>query len=135
VFGESRGELLSERDDGLRDLLWVFDVGVVAGAIQHQQLRAGPSPSQLYRLMYDRSLNRSLLVPGTEDRAVAPVVRAAGEDRDLARAAWAFVHGMTILELNNRFPEDADLDAAWQRGLAALEASIPVDRRDAEPRS
>jgi hypothetical protein len=85
--------------------------------------------------MYDRSLNRSLLVPGTEDRAVAPVVRAVGEDGDLARAAWAFVHGMTILELNNRFPEDADLDAAWQRGLAALEASIPVDRRDAEPRS
>ena len=83
----------------------------------------------LYRLMYDRSLNRSLLAPGSEESAVVPVVRAAGEDRDLARAAWAFAHGMTILELNGRFPPDADLDAAWQRGLTALQASISVDAR------
>jgi len=27
---------------------------------------------------------------------------------------------MIILELNGRFPADADLDAAWQRGIAAL---------------
>jgi hypothetical protein len=27
---------------------------------------------------------------------------------------------MTILELNRRFPPDADLDAAWQRGLDAF---------------
>jgi AcrR family transcriptional regulator len=83
----------------------------------------------LYRLMYDRSLNRSLLVPGSEERAVAPVVRAAGDNRDLARAAWAFSHGMTILELNHRFPDDADLDAAWRRGLKALQDSIPAKKR------
>jgi hypothetical protein len=29
-------------------------------------------------------------------------------------------HGMTILELDNRFPPDADLEATWQRGLDAL---------------
>jgi AcrR family transcriptional regulator len=79
----------------------------------------------LYRLMYDRSLNRSLLAPGSEESAVVPVVRAAGGNRDLARAAWAFSHGMTILELNNRFPDDADLDAAWRRGMGALQESIP----------
>jgi AcrR family transcriptional regulator len=79
----------------------------------------------LYRLMYDRSLERSLLVPGSEESAVAPALRAAGHDRDLARAAWAFAHGMTILELNRRFPGDADLDAAWQRGIVALQASVP----------
>jgi AcrR family transcriptional regulator len=77
----------------------------------------------LYRLMYDRPLDRAQLTPGSEDRAVVPVVRALGDDRNLARATWAFAHGMTILELNGRFPEDADLDAAWQRGLAALVAS------------
>jgi hypothetical protein len=33
---------------------------------------------------------------------------------------FAFAHGMTILDLDNRFPEDADLDAAWLRGLNAL---------------
>jgi hypothetical protein len=33
---------------------------------------------------------------------------------------WAFAHGMTILELDRRFPPDADLDAAWRRGLDAF---------------
>jgi AcrR family transcriptional regulator len=81
----------------------------------------GRDNPNLYRLMYDRNLQRSLLLPGSEERAVIPVVRAAGGDRDLARAAWAFAHGMMILELNNRFPADADLDAAWRRGMAALD--------------
>jgi hypothetical protein len=27
---------------------------------------------------------------------------------------------MTILELDRRFPADADLDAAWERGIAAF---------------
>jgi AcrR family transcriptional regulator len=85
----------------------------------------------LYRLMYDRDLQRPLLLPGSEERAVIPAIRAAGGDRDLARAAWAFAHGMTILELNNRFPAGADLDAAWRRGLASLDptGSVPgLDR-------
>lgn len=83
----------------------------------------------LYRLMYDRSLNRSLLTPGSEQSAVAPVVQAAGGDQDLARAIWAFAHGMTILELNGRFPAGADLDAAWQTGLTALQGAIPAQRQ------
>jgi hypothetical protein len=33
---------------------------------------------------------------------------------------------MTILELNGRFPAGAKLDAAWRRGLAALQASMPA---------
>ncbi len=74
----------------------------------------------LYRLMTDRELKRELLVPGVEDRAAAPILEAVGHDADVARAAWAFAHGMTILELNNRFPPQADLDAAWQRGLDAF---------------
>jgi AcrR family transcriptional regulator len=74
----------------------------------------------LYRLMTDRPLPRSLLAPGVEDRAAQPVVDAVGGDADRARAAWAFAHGMAILELNDRFPPDADLDAAWRRGLDAF---------------
>lgn len=76
----------------------------------------------LYRLMTDRPLDREHLTPGVEDRAAAPIIAALGGDRDLARAIFAFAHGMTILELNDRFPPDADLDAAWQRGLEALTA-------------
>lgn len=77
----------------------------------------------LYRLMYDGKLDRELLAPGSEERAVAPVIQAAGGDRDLARAAFAFAHGMTILELNRRFPPDAELDQAWRRGITALQQS------------
>jgi len=72
--------------------------------------------------MTDGPLDRELLVPGAEDRAALPVVRAVGGDRDAARALWAFAHGMTILELDGRFPADADLDAAWRRGLQAFAA-------------
>jgi len=77
----------------------------------------------LYRLMTEGRLDRSNLVPGAEDRAALPVYEAFGRDIDLARAAWAFAHGMTILELNNRFPPDADLDAAWARGIDAFRPS------------
>lgn len=74
----------------------------------------------LYRLMTTRELHRELLAPGVEERAGRVIYEAAGGDADLARAAWAFAHGMTILELDNRFPAGADLDAAWERGLAAF---------------
>ena len=74
----------------------------------------------LYRLMTERPLQRDRLAPGAEARAAAPVLRAVGDDADAARALWAFAHGMTILELNGRFPPGADLDAAWERGLDAF---------------
>src|SRR2546421_545060 len=72
------------------------------------------------RLRIERELPRELLTPGVEARAGRTVYEAVGGDVDLARAAWAFAHGMTILELDRRFPPDADLDAAWERGLAAF---------------
>ena len=84
---------------------------------------------QLYRLMYDSPLNRPLLVPGTEDAAAAPSLQAAGGDEDLARAAWAFAHGMTTLELNARFSEGADVDAAWRRGIELLQAAARKGKR------
>ena len=74
----------------------------------------------LYRLMTERPIDRDRLPEGLEERTAAPLVAAAGGDGDLARAMWAFAHGMTILELNDRFPAGADLDAAWERGIAAL---------------
>jgi hypothetical protein len=37
-----------------------------------------------------------------------------------AGAAFAFIHGMIILELNGRFPDDGGLEPAWQAGLAAF---------------
>jgi hypothetical protein len=32
------------------------------------------------------------------------------------------MHGLTILELDDRFPPDAELDRAWERGLDAFRA-------------
>lgn len=97
----------------------------------------GHRHAQLYRLMYDRPIDRSLLFEGSEENAVAPVLQAAGGSRDLARAVWAFAHGMMILELSRRFPDDADLDAAWSRGMEALQASARTAprarRRQARP--
>jgi AcrR family transcriptional regulator len=75
----------------------------------------------LYRLMTDQELRRELLVPGAEERAGLTIYRAAGEDADRARAAWAFAHGMALLEIANRFPPGADIDAAWREGIRAFQ--------------
>jgi AcrR family transcriptional regulator len=73
-----------------------------------------------YRLMTARPLPRAELPEGLEARAAAPLVRAVGGDPDLARAVWAYAHGMVDLELAGRFPADADLDAAWNAAMAAF---------------
>jgi AcrR family transcriptional regulator len=86
-------------------------------AAYRRYARAHP---HLYRLMTDQELRRDLLVPGIEDRAGRPIYLAAGSDAARARAAWAFAHGMTMLELTNRFPPGADIDAAWEAGIAAF---------------
>jgi AcrR family transcriptional regulator len=80
---------------------------------------AGDHP-HLYRLMTERPLQREQLVPGVEGRASRALNESVGQDMDLARAIWAFAHGMTNLELNGRFPPTADLDAAWERGVTAF---------------
>jgi AcrR family transcriptional regulator len=74
----------------------------------------------LYRLMHNGPLPRQHLPAGVEERAAAPVLRVAGS-RARARALWAFAHGMVMLELDQRFPPDADLDAAWEAGVAAFQ--------------
>lgn len=53
-------------------------------------------------------------------QAAAPLHRAVGGDLDRARAAWAFAHGMVVLELNGRFAPGADLAGAWTTGIAAF---------------
>jgi AcrR family transcriptional regulator len=74
----------------------------------------------LYRLMHNGPLPRQHLPAGVEERAAAPVLRVAGS-RARARALWAFAHGMVMLELDQRFPPDADLDAAWEAGITVFQ--------------
>jgi AcrR family transcriptional regulator len=73
----------------------------------------------LYRLATEGPLPRERLPEGVEAWSAEPLLLAAG-NLDRARAAWAFAHGMTILELDGRFPPGADLDAAWETGIQAL---------------
>jgi AcrR family transcriptional regulator len=73
----------------------------------------------LYRLMTERPLPRDQLPPGLEARTAAPLIQATGGPAQ-ARAAWAFIHGMVTLELNQRFPSDGLTETAWQSGIAAF---------------
>jgi AcrR family transcriptional regulator len=109
---------------GLEELADAFEVALADDdplvAVAAAYRRYGQEHPHLYRLMTEQALDRDLLAPGVEERAAAPTLRIVGGDPDAARALWAFAHGMTILELNRRFPAGADLDTAWERGLQAF---------------
>ncbi|MDQ2700818.1 MAG: TetR/AcrR family transcriptional regulator [Actinomycetota bacterium] len=74
----------------------------------------------LYRIATGGPLNRERLSEGAEARAAAPLLKAVGNDRDLARACWSMAHGLVDLELSGRFPPDADIEAAWNVGFEAF---------------
>lgn len=84
----------------------------------------GLAHPHLYRMMTVGRLPRERLRTDVEARAAAPLMRVTGGDEDLARAAWAFAHGMVILELDDRFPPGVDLDAAWVAGMSAFAAGV-----------
>ena len=109
AFAE-QAEAFEAAVDGAADPLAALAAAYRAYALAHPHL---------YRLTTERPLLRERLGPGVEERAAAPLIGATG-DADTARATWAFAHGMTILELNDRFPPGADLDAAWRRGIDAF---------------
>jgi AcrR family transcriptional regulator len=109
---------------GLEEAAAVFEAAVDGaeeplGALAAAYRGFALAHPHLYRLMNNGPLPRHRLPPGLEDRAAAPVLRVAGSQAR-ARALWAFAHGMVMLELDQRFPPDADLDAAWRAGIAAF---------------
>jgi AcrR family transcriptional regulator len=114
--------------EGFEEVAAVFEAALQdddpLGAFTRAYRRFGQEHPHLYRLMTERPLQREQLAHGAEDRAARPLVEAVGNDLDAARAAWAFAHGMTILELNDRFPPAADLDAAWDYGLNAFRPGV-----------
>jgi AcrR family transcriptional regulator len=83
----------------------------------------GVAHPHLYRLMNYQPLRRDLLPAGLEARAAYPLVVAAGYDEACARAMWAFAQGMVSLEIDARFPPDADIDEAWRAGLRIFGAA------------
>jgi AcrR family transcriptional regulator len=109
---EEQGEVFEQAIAGSDDPLAALAAAYRAFAL---------AQPHLYRLMTDQELRRDLLAPGVEERAGRSIYRAAGEDADRARAAWAFAHGMALLEISNRFPPGADIDAAWREGIRAFQ--------------
>jgi AcrR family transcriptional regulator len=109
---------------GLEDAAVAFEAAVETAtdplaALAAAYRRFALDHPHLYRLMNTGPLPREHLPPGLEDRTAAPLLVVAGTQAR-ARAIWAFAHGMVMLELDHRFPSDADLDAAWQAGITAF---------------
>jgi AcrR family transcriptional regulator len=108
--------------EGMRMWAEALEGGETLAEIGTAYRRFARENPELYRLMTDRPLPRDLLPEGLEARAAAPLMRAAG-DPDLARAVWAFAHGMVVLELAGRFPPDAELEHAWTKAIEAFSAA------------
>lgn len=112
---------------GFTELAEALETAVAAGAqpladVTRTYRAWGLAHPHLYRLATDRPLPRDRLPAGVEDRAARPLLDALGGDPAAARAAWAMAHGLVSLELAGRFPPGADIDAAWEAGVAALTA-------------
>jgi AcrR family transcriptional regulator len=97
--------------DGAADPLTALVVAYRAFAAAHPHV---------YRLMTGGPLPRNLLPHGLEERTARPLLQATGTPAR-ARAAWAFIHGMIMLELNDRFPDDGVTEHAWNSGIAAFQ--------------
>jgi AcrR family transcriptional regulator len=100
-------------------------LAALAGAYR-SWARAHP---RLYEVATRRPLARDRIAPGVESAAAAPIVAAAGGDEHLARALWALAHGLVDLELSDRFPPGADLDATWRTALAGFEPTPTHPRK------
>jgi len=123
-FAELAGTLAAAADgaDGADGSDGADGAGRLAAIASAYRAYAVAHP-HLYRLMNYQPLRRDLLPGGLEARAAQPLAEAAGYDEARARAMWAFAHGMVSLEIDGRFPPQADLDGAWRAGLAAFAPS------------
>jgi AcrR family transcriptional regulator len=121
--------------------LGLAEIGAACHAAVAQPGPAGVIPSllatyrryslahpNLYRLATAGELYRADLTPGLEEWAGQPWWLATG-DPYLAQALWSFAHGMVILELDRRYPDDSELDRTWAAGAAAFAAAAAKERR------
>lgn len=106
--------------DGLRELGNSFDAagGDLSALAANYRAFAVAHP-HLYALMTAQPLPRELLPADLEQQVGGHLLRVLG-DEHVARAAWSAAHGLASLELAERFPPDADLDAAWTAMIDAF---------------
>jgi AcrR family transcriptional regulator len=82
--------------------------------------RYGKRHPHLYRLVTGGGFPRDELTPGVDEWAGEAFFLAVG-DQHRSQAFWAFCHGMTILEIDGRFPPSSQLTKTWAEGLAGFE--------------
>lgn len=92
--------------------------GAVASVLRAYRAHSLEHPNR-YRLATGGPIRRDLLPECLEEWAGQPFHLAA-RDPYLAQALWSFAHGMVILEIDGRYPEDSDLDRTWAAGAAAF---------------
>lgn len=92
--------------------------GVVASVLATYRSHSLARPNR-YRLATSGPLRRDLLPECLEEWAGQPFFFAAG-DPYRSQALWSFAHGMVILEIDGRYPDDSDLDRTWEAGAAAF---------------
>lgn len=86
--------------------------------------KAAKETPEMYRLATGHKIDRSLLEAGAEMAAMSALLAFFNEvpgQHDRARAAWAGAHGLVSLELADRFPPSANVDAAWRVFIQAFE--------------
>lgn len=113
--------------DGLLSMGTVLHAAIARGAAStavRRLLRAyrehAAEIPELYRLVTSGTLDRAALPEGLEEWAGQPFWLACGQRPYRAQALWAATHGMTILELDGRFPDTSDLDRSWRELAAAF---------------
>jgi AcrR family transcriptional regulator len=77
----------------------------------------------LYRLSMGRPLPPAV-DEDAEFHAGKAVREVTGGDVMIARAIWACVHGLTIIELDGRLPAGSDKDAIWDYAIGALREKL-----------
>lgn len=105
------GELVTvDAPDGCLPLLLAYRSWALAHPHEYELISRGP-------------LERSHVRRDVEDGAAAPALALAGDELD-ARVLWAAAHGLVDLELQQRFPPDADLEATWVRAAELIDRAL-----------
>jgi AcrR family transcriptional regulator len=113
---DEQGEALEQAVGDAADPLMAMAAAWRAWALAHPHL---------YRLINARDLDRDVPAVATaEARAGGPIRALTCGDLASARVVWAFAHGATMLELNDRFPPGTSVQELWERGLEALRPLI-----------
>lgn len=92
--------------------------GVGAAALLAAYRAYAHGSPHLYRLATTGELDTALLPPGLEEWAGTPFFTVTG-DPYAAQALWATTHGLTVLELDRRFPTGTAPDLTWGRAATA----------------